>query len=136
MYFETKGGRIWYAISDMLLVSRCTLRQRVVEYEITVLVRLSKISNDELDNLIRNYWNIYGIACGHSMILGHLSSIGIKVKQKCVTESLARADSDGCNMWTSLIIRREGIISLLQTVCGTQMVIIVWFDGVLYFTEK
>ena len=55
MYFETKGGRIWYAISDMLLVSRCTLRQRAVEYEITVLVGLSKISNDELDNLIRNY---------------------------------------------------------------------------------
>ena len=136
MYFETKGGWIWYAIADMLLVSRCTLRQRVVEYEITVLVGLSKISNDGLDNLIRDYWNIYGIACGHSMILGHLNSIGIKVKQKCVTESLARVDSDGCHMWTSLIIRREGIISLLQTVCVTQMVIIVWFDWVLCFTEK
>ena len=59
------------------------------------------------------------------MILGHLNSIGIKVKQKCVTESLARVDSDGCHMWTSSIIKREGIISLLQTVCGTQMVIIV-----------
>ena len=95
------------AIADILLISRWTLRRRVMEYGITDLVRFSKISNDELDKLIRDYRNIHGLACGHSMILGHLNSIGIKVQQKRVTESLVRVDPDGCYMRWSLIIRRE-----------------------------
>ena len=106
LYFKSLGFT-WNAIADMLLVSRWTLRRRVIEYGITDLVGFSKISNDELDNLIRDYRNIHGLACGRSMILGHLNSIGIKVQQKRVTESLVRVDPDGCHMRWSLIIRRE-----------------------------
>ena len=69
--------------------------------------RFSRICNDELDNLIRDYRNIHGLACGLSMILGYLNSIGIKVQQNRVTEILARVDPDGCHMRWSLIIRRE-----------------------------
>ena len=79
----------------------------MIEYGITDLVRFSKISNDELDKLIWDYQNIHGFACGHSMILGHLNSIEIKVQQKRVTESLVLVDPDGCYMRWSLIIRRE-----------------------------
>ena len=47
----------WNAIADMLLVSKWTSRRRVIEYGITDLVGFSKISNDEWDNLIRDYRN-------------------------------------------------------------------------------
>ena len=67
-------------MADMLLVSRWTMRRRVLKFEITDLVGFSKISNDGWDNLIRDYRNINGLACGHSMIIGHLNSIGIKVQ--------------------------------------------------------
>ena len=91
----------------MLLVSRWTLRQMVLEYGILDLVGFSKVSNDELDNLILDYRNKHGLACGRSMISGHLNSIGIKVQQKRVTESLVRVDPDGCHMRWSLTIRRK-----------------------------
>ena len=106
LYFESLDFT-WNAIADMLLVSRWTFRRRVIEYGITDLVRFSKISNDELGNLIRDYRNIHGLACGRSMILGHLNSIGIKVQQKRVTKSLVLVDPDGCHMLLSLIIRTE-----------------------------
>ena len=41
------------------------------------------------------------------MIVAHSNSIGIKVRQKRVTESLVRFDPDGCHMQWSLIIRRK-----------------------------
>ena len=118
LYFKSLGFT-WNAIADTLLVSRWTLRRRVIEHEITDVVGFSKISNGELDNLIRDYRNIHGFACGRSMILGHLNSIGIKVQQKRVTESLVRVDPDGCHMQWSLILGAKSIMFLLQTVCGT-----------------
>ena len=118
LYFKSLGFT-WNEIADMLLVSRWTLRRRVLEYGITDSVGFSKVSNDEFDNLIQDYRNTHGLACGHSMILGHLNSIGIKVQQKRVTESLVLVDPDGCHMRWSLIIRGGSIMFLLQTVCGT-----------------
>ena len=79
----------------------------VLEYGILDLVGFSKISNDELDNLIRDYRNKYGLACGRSIKSGHLNSLGIKVQQKLVTERLVRVDPDDCHMRWSLTIRRE-----------------------------
>ena len=72
LYFKSLGFT-WDTIADTLLVSRWILRGRVLEYEIIGLVGFSKISNDELGNLIRDYQNIHGLACRHSMILGHLN---------------------------------------------------------------
>ena len=54
----------------------------VLEYGILDLVGFSKISNDELDNLIRDYRNKHGLACGRSIKSGHLNSLGINLKRK------------------------------------------------------
>ena len=61
LYFKSLGFAS-NAIADMLLASRWTLRQRVLEYGMRDLVRFNKISNDELDNLIRDHRNIHGLA--------------------------------------------------------------------------
>ena len=90
----------------MLLVSKCSLRRRVLEYGITGFLGLSKISNDELNNFIPDYRNIHRIKCGRSMILAHLYSIRIKIQQKGVTENLVRVDPHICHMRWSLYICR------------------------------
>ena len=108
LYFKLLGF-IWNAIVDMHLVSR-----------ITDLVGFSKISNDDFDNLIRDYRNTHGLACGRSMILGHLNSVGIKDQQKPVTKSLVCIDLDGFHMrWLLIAMEKNEIMFLLQTACGT-----------------
>ena len=54
LYFKSLGFA-WNAIADMLLVSRWSLRRRVLEYGMRDLVGFNKISNDELDILIRDH---------------------------------------------------------------------------------
>ena len=110
----------WNAIADMQLVSGWTLRRRVLDYGITDLVGFSKIFDDELDNLIRDYRNIHGLACGRSMILGHLSSLGINVQQKLLRKSLVRFDPDGCHLrWSLKLLEGKSVMFLRQTVYGT-----------------
>ena len=80
--FLKSFGFTWNAIADMLLVSRWTLveRRRVLEYGIIDLVVFSKISSENLDNLIWSYRIIHDLGYGHSMLLGHLHSIGLNVQ--------------------------------------------------------
>lgn len=104
----------------MELALRRTFRKMVLEYGITDLVGFSKISNDELHNLIRGYRNIHGLACGRSMILGHLSSLGINVQQKLLRKSLVRFDPDGCHLrWSLKLLEGKSVMFLRQTVYGT-----------------
>ena len=91
----------------MLLVPRCTFRPRVLEYGITDLAVFYKISNDELDNLIRGYQNTHGLPCGCYMTLGYLNSTGITVEQMLAMESLVYVNPDDCYMRWPLIIGRE-----------------------------
>ena len=67
LYFKSLAFT-WNAIGDMQLFSGWTLRRSVLDYGITDLVGFSKISNDELDNLIQDYRNIHSFACFRSMI--------------------------------------------------------------------
>ena len=96
--FLKSFGFTWNAIAYMLLVSRWTLveRRRVLEYGIIDLVVFSKISSENLDNLIWSYRIIHDLGYGHSMLLGHLHSIGLNVQQKSVKESLVRGNLNGC----------------------------------------
>ena len=107
--FLKSFGFTWNAIADMLLVSRWTLveRRRVLEYGIIDLVVFSKISSENLDNLIWIYRIIHDLGYGHSMLLGHLHSIGLNVQQKSVKESLVRGNLNGCHMqWLEIIGRK------------------------------
>ena len=54
VYFKSFGFT-WNVFVDMLLVSEETLSRSIVEYEITDLIGLRKIYNDESEFLIRDY---------------------------------------------------------------------------------
>ena len=84
-------GFTWTEISDMLLVSRWTIRRRIKEYGLENVLGYSKISDEELDKLIFEYKQKHGIACGRSMVLGYLKSCNLRIQQHRVTQSLTIA---------------------------------------------
>ena len=67
LYFKSLDFT-WNSIADPLLVWRWTLRRRVLQYGVTDEVGFTKIFNDELDNVILDYQNVNGLACGRFMI--------------------------------------------------------------------
>ena len=48
-------GFTWKNISEMLLVSRCTIRRRVVEYGIQEITGYSSITDEELDTIVQAF---------------------------------------------------------------------------------
>lgn len=100
-------GFTWTEISDMLLVSRWTIRRRIKEYGLGNVLGYSKLSDEELDKLIFEYKQKHGVACGRSMVLGYLKSCNLRIQQHRVTQSLRRIDPEGSRMRWSLIIKRR-----------------------------
>ena len=54
-------GFTWTEISDMLLVSRWTIRRRIKEYGLENVLGNSKISDEELDKLFFEYKQKHGV---------------------------------------------------------------------------
>ena len=106
VYFRSLGFK-WNYIADVFLMSRWTIRRRVVEFGLRDVLGYSNISDDELDRFISEYRQAHGVMCGRSMVTGYLKSIGINVQQHRVTQSLARVDPTGSRIRWSLIIRRR-----------------------------
>ena len=107
LHFRDLGFR-WKDISAMLLVSRWTISRRVKEFGIEGVTGYSNISDDELDQIIRNFKQSHGITVGRSLVLGHLKSLGIRVQHKRVIKSLVRVDPDNSKIrWAQLIKRRK-----------------------------
>ena len=107
LYFR-EIGYTWVEIAKLLSVSRWTVSRRVAELGISNATGHSKITDEELDNILRNFKNLHGITAGRSLALGHLKSLGLRVQQKRVAKSLVRIDPvDSGIRWASLIRRRK-----------------------------
>jgi hypothetical protein len=101
-------GFSWTEISSMLLVSRWTIQRRVKEFGITDLVSYSNISDDELDEYVRQAKEQYGTLAGRSMVLGFLNSLGVRIQRRIIIKSLVRVDPDSSSLrWACLIKRRK-----------------------------
>ena len=95
-------------MAEILLVSRWTLLRRVREYGIENQTGFSSITDDDLDNIIRDFKINHGNFCGRSMILGHLSSIGLRVQQQRVSKAIVRVDPVNSRLrWACLVQRRK-----------------------------
>ena len=91
----------------MFLVSTWTISRRVKELGIEDLLGYSNITDGELDRSVRDFKLSHGISVGRSLVTGHLHSLGIRVQQKRVTESLSRVDPDNSRLRRSILIRRR-----------------------------
>lgn len=101
-------GYTWKEISLMLLVSRWTLWRRVKELGIENVVGYSELTDEELDNIIEEFKKMHGIVVGRSLVIGHLKSIGLRVKTQRVTDALLRVDPVNSRIrWAALVHRRK-----------------------------
>lgn len=68
----------------MLLVSRWTIRRRVIEYGIQEITGYSDISDEELDTIIQQFIGQHGSLVGCSIVSGHLRSLALRIQRQRV----------------------------------------------------
>ena len=100
-------GFTWKNISEMLLVSRWTIRRRVIEYGIQEITGYSDISDEELDTIIQQFIGQHGSLVGCSIVSGHLRSLARRIQRQRVRESIARVDPTNSHIrWAITVSRR------------------------------
>lgn len=101
------SGFTWTKIAQRLLVSRWTLRRRVVEFGIEDIASFSVISDDELDNLVERFMSDHGTMVGYSLVSGHLRSLGVRVQRDRIRDSIGRVDPENSRIrWAVVNSRR------------------------------
>ena len=101
------AGFTWTDISKMLLVSRWTLRRRVIEYGIQDVTGYSSISDEELDLAVSSFMGGHGSLVGYSLVAGHLKSLGLRVQRNRIRRSVAHVDPENARVrWAVVISRR------------------------------
>ena len=91
----------------MLLVSRWTIRRRVVEYGIQEITRYSSITDEELDTIVQAFSEQHGSLVVCSIVNGHLRSLGLRLQRQRVRESIARVDPTNAHIrWAITVSRR------------------------------
>ena len=127
-------GFKWKQISDLLLISRWTIRRRVVEFGIQETMGFTDITDAELDGLVQQFMLEHGSLIGCSMISGCLRSLGLRVQRQRVRESIVRVDRANVRVrWASVVYIVGLTLCLDQIVCGILMDITVLLIGDLWF---
>ncbi|KAH3829073.1 uncharacterized protein LOC127880799 [Dreissena polymorpha] len=94
------------AIASLLQVSDSVIKRSLRSYGISIRGRYSSISNEELDNLVREITD-GNQTLGQRMVQGHLQSLGHRVQRQRVADSLIRVDEAAVAMrWCHSIRRR------------------------------
>ena len=100
-------GFKWKDISDMLLVSRWTIRRRVIEYGIQEITGFSPLSDEQLDVHVRNFMHQHGNLVGFSMTNGYLRSLGLRVQRDRIRASIGQVDPTNVRLrWAVVTSRR------------------------------
>ncbi|CAJ0826150.1 4956_t:CDS:2 [Entrophospora sp. SA101] len=99
-------GHTWIRIADIFGVSYRTILRRRIELNLPDDLAYTNISNDDLDNEIRNIQREQPFS-GQIIIAGVLRSRGIRVHRQRLRESLNRVDAWGMvQRWSNIIPRR------------------------------
>ena len=93
-------------IAAILGVSVRTVRRRMTEYDLSVHALYSQVSDQELDDIVRDIQTQFP-TCGNRQMQGHLMSCGIRVQQYRVRESQRRIDPSGSVLRKLTVIRRR-----------------------------
>ena len=94
-------------IADVLGVSLSTVRRRMTEFGLSVTALYSKITDYELDTLVREIMEEYP-NCGYCLMHGHLLHRGHRVIQARIRDTMHRVDPQGVAIrWNSSIQRRK-----------------------------
>ena len=89
----------------MLLVSRWTLRRRVVESRLDEITGFSVMSDEQLDSLGQRLMRDHGTMVGSSLLSGPLRSLGlIRVQRDRIRESAGCVDLDNSAICWAVVI--------------------------------
>ena len=121
------SGFTWNKIAQMLLVSRWTLRRRIVECGLEEVTGFSMISDAQLDDLVERFMSDHGTLVGYSLVSGHLRSMGLRVERNRIRESIGRVDPRNSRIrWAVVISRRAYSVWQVQTAYGILTDTIAW----------
>lgn len=93
-------------IAEILGVSLRTVRRRMTEYGLTSRMFYTNISDQQLDEIVREIQHAFP-TCGNTQMQGHLISRGIRVQQHRIRESQRRIDPAGSVLRQLRIIGRR-----------------------------
>ena len=82
------------SIASVLHVGKRTIERRMQEYNLSVRAQYTDITDDKLDEIVLEIKKV-NPNCGSKVLIGYLSSKGIRVPRDCVRDSLARVDPLG-----------------------------------------
>lgn len=85
-------GFTYTRIAQMVGVSRWTISRRIKDYDLEDFRSFSKLADDELGELVRDYIREHGATSGKVYMTGYLRSLGLRVQRRRVRECLARLD--------------------------------------------
>ena len=97
----------WCKISQMFRVPRWTITRRVQEYGLSDLQRFSNISDEGIDDIIKDYISRHGSTTGEPLMSGYFRSLGLHIQRSRVRASLNRVDPHNTALrWGAVVSRR------------------------------
>ena len=96
-------------IARMLLVSRWTLRRRVMEYGLQDVTGYSPLTDEQLDNIVTQFMLTHGNLVGYCLMSGHLRSLGLRVQRDRIRASIARVDPENSRIRWAVVVSRRAI---------------------------
>lgn len=98
----------WTSISKMFGVSRWTILRRVEEYGFTNLQKYSDITDEQIENILKDYISRHGSTTGEPFMSGYFRSIGLHIQRSRIRSALNRVDPHNTILrWGALVSRRK-----------------------------
>lgn len=94
----------------MLVVSRWTIKRRVVEFGLEKIMGFTDMANEQLDGVVLQFIQEHGFVVGSPIINGYLRSFGIQIQRHRLRSSIGRVDP--------VNVTRECTLFQDPTVCG------------------
>ena len=98
-------GFTWKQVADMLLVSRWSIRRRVVEYGLQETTRFSALSDEQIyiKQVTEAHWNIVGC----SIVQGFLKSLAFWLQRCRVSVNIFRVDPHNSRIRREIVVSRR-----------------------------
>ena len=98
----------WNKIAEIFGVSRFTISRRVTEYGLSELQKFSSITDEEVDEIVRDYMSRHGSTTGEPFLTGYFRSLGVHIQRRRVRSSINRIDPKNTALrWGILVSRRK-----------------------------
>ena len=97
----------WATISKMFGVSRWTIMRRVAEYDLGHLQKFSDISDERIEDIIKDYISRHGSTTGEPFMTGYFHSLGLHVQRSRIRSALNNVDPHNTVLrWGTVVSRR------------------------------